>query len=317
MRTTSRTILTAGVALLPLLLTAACGKSPDDAADKEDGQPSQTATQSFNVVLTDAGDRKIQVIKIVREATNLGLKDAKDLVDGAPMTVKEGLTREEAEKLKKEFEEAGAAVKINSSESRIEQTEASTPSSDDGFTPLVESPSLDNWTEIASQGAWSLEDGILKCNGQKDGYAWLATNDKYADFILELQWRVPADGNTGIFLRAPDYEGRTSMKAFEIQIRDDSKDDDLTDTSGAVFRRIPASGKYARPVGRWNDYRITMKGRRLTILLNGHTVSDTDIDTVAPQEGDPPMKDVPDQGHIGLQNHGQKADFKNIRIKEL
>jgi large subunit ribosomal protein L7/L12 len=67
---------------------------------------------SFDVVLTAAGDKKIQVIKVVRAATGLGLKEAKDLVDGAPGTVKEALPKEEAEKLKAELEEAGAGVEL-------------------------------------------------------------------------------------------------------------------------------------------------------------------------------------------------------------
>jgi large subunit ribosomal protein L7/L12 len=67
---------------------------------------------SFDVVLTAAGDKKIQVIKVVRAATGLGLKEAKDLVDAAPGTVKEGATKEEAEKLKGELEEAGAGVEL-------------------------------------------------------------------------------------------------------------------------------------------------------------------------------------------------------------
>ncbi len=67
---------------------------------------------SFDVVLAAAGDKKIQVIKVVRAATGLGLKEAKDLVDGAPKTVKEGLSKDEANKLKKELEESGAAVEL-------------------------------------------------------------------------------------------------------------------------------------------------------------------------------------------------------------
>ncbi len=66
----------------------------------------------FNVVLTNAGDKKIQVIKVVREATGLGLKEAKDLVDGAPKNVKEKIKKDEAEKLKKLLEESGATVEI-------------------------------------------------------------------------------------------------------------------------------------------------------------------------------------------------------------
>jgi large subunit ribosomal protein L7/L12 len=67
---------------------------------------------SFNVVLKAAGEKKIQVIKEVRAATGLGLKEAKDLVDGAPKNVKEGLSKEDAEKLKKVLEESGATVEI-------------------------------------------------------------------------------------------------------------------------------------------------------------------------------------------------------------
>jgi large subunit ribosomal protein L7/L12 len=80
------------------------GADGDGAAAEE-----QTA---FDVVLTGAGDKKIQVIKVVRAATGLGLKEAKALVDEAPKPVKEGVEREEADKLKAELEEAGASVEV-------------------------------------------------------------------------------------------------------------------------------------------------------------------------------------------------------------
>ncbi len=67
---------------------------------------------SFNVVLKDAGANKIQVIKVVRDATGLGLKEAKELVDGAPKTVKEGVNKDEAEELKAKFTEVGAVVEL-------------------------------------------------------------------------------------------------------------------------------------------------------------------------------------------------------------
>ncbi len=67
---------------------------------------------SFNVVLTDAGANKIQVIKVVRDATGLGLKEAKELVDGAPKTIKEGVNKDEAEELKAKFTEVGAVVEL-------------------------------------------------------------------------------------------------------------------------------------------------------------------------------------------------------------
>ena len=77
-----------------------------------DGAAAAEEKDSFDVVLTGAGDKKIQVIKVVRAATGLGLKEAKDLVDAAPGTVKEALATDEAEKLKAELEEAGAGVEL-------------------------------------------------------------------------------------------------------------------------------------------------------------------------------------------------------------
>ena len=67
---------------------------------------------SFNVVLKEAGDQKIKVIKVVRDATGLGLKEAKDLVDGAPKTVKENVAKEEADDLKAKLEEVGAVIQL-------------------------------------------------------------------------------------------------------------------------------------------------------------------------------------------------------------
>ena len=77
-----------------------------------DGGAAAEEKDSFDVVLTSAGDKKIQVIKVVRAATGLGLKEAKDLVDGAPGTVKEGVNQEEADSIKAQLEEAGAGVEL-------------------------------------------------------------------------------------------------------------------------------------------------------------------------------------------------------------
>jgi large subunit ribosomal protein L7/L12 len=79
------------------------GAAPAEAAEEK---------STFDVILKASGDKKIQVIKEVRAATGLGLKEAKDLVEGAPKTVKEGLSKEEAEKLKKALEEQGATVEL-------------------------------------------------------------------------------------------------------------------------------------------------------------------------------------------------------------
>lgn len=82
------------------------GAAPGGAA-----APAEEKTE-FTVTLTDIGSNKINVIKVVREATSLGLKEAKDLVESAPKPIKEGVTKDEAEAIKKKFEEAGAKVEI-------------------------------------------------------------------------------------------------------------------------------------------------------------------------------------------------------------
>jgi large subunit ribosomal protein L7/L12 len=96
-----------GVSAAAVAAPAAAAAGGGDAGAAEEEEQS-----TFNVILTEAGDKKIQVIKVVRAATGLGLKEAKALVDEAPKPVKEGIEREEADKLKQELEEAGGTVEM-------------------------------------------------------------------------------------------------------------------------------------------------------------------------------------------------------------
>jgi large subunit ribosomal protein L7/L12 len=90
-------------AAMPVAAAAAPGAAPAEAAEEK---------TEFDVVLTAIGDKKIQVIKVVRELTSLGLKEAKELVDGCPGAVKEGVSREDAEAAKAKLEEVGAQIEI-------------------------------------------------------------------------------------------------------------------------------------------------------------------------------------------------------------
>ena len=94
-------------AAMPMMV----GAMPGAGADGDGGEKKEEKT-AFTVELTNAGAQKIQVIKALREVTNLGLKEAKDLADGAPKAVKEGVAKEEAEEMKKKLEAAGATVTI-------------------------------------------------------------------------------------------------------------------------------------------------------------------------------------------------------------
>jgi large subunit ribosomal protein L7/L12 len=91
-------------AAMPMMVGAPAGGGEAKAAVEEQTE--------FNVILSAVGEKKINVIKAVREVTSLGLKEAKDLVEGAPKPIKEGVPKEEAEAIKKKFEEAGATVEI-------------------------------------------------------------------------------------------------------------------------------------------------------------------------------------------------------------
>ena len=93
-----------GVSAAAPVAVAAAGAAAGAAAEEEKTE--------FEVILTEVGPKKINVIKAVREVTSLGLKEAKDLVDGAPKAVKEGVTKDEAEEIKKKFEEVGAKVEL-------------------------------------------------------------------------------------------------------------------------------------------------------------------------------------------------------------
>ena len=92
--------------------TAVAAAAPAAAAAGDGGGAAEEESSTVDVVLTAAGDKKIQVIKVVRAATGLGLKEAKALVDEAPKPIKEGIDREEADKLKGELEEAGGSVEL-------------------------------------------------------------------------------------------------------------------------------------------------------------------------------------------------------------
>jgi len=95
--------VSAAAAAMPVAVAGAAAGGGDAAAEEK---------TEFDVVLTAIGDKKINVIKAVREVTSLGLKDAKDMVESAPVTVKEGVSKDEAEEAKKKFEDAGAQAEL-------------------------------------------------------------------------------------------------------------------------------------------------------------------------------------------------------------
>jgi hypothetical protein len=181
----------------------------------------------------------------------------------------------------------------------------------DGFKPLFNGKDLTGWVEIGSKGAWSVADGVLKCDGKNTGYAWLCTEKKYGNFVVELEYKVGKEANTGVFCLVPQREGRASMLGFEAQITDQTEGELTKHTPGSIWERAVAKRHAGKPAGEWNKMQITVKGNAITIVLNGKVVNEIDKSKIES------MKDVPNEGYIGLQNHGTPSDFRNVRIKQL
>jgi hypothetical protein len=178
-------------------------------------------------------------------------------------------------------------------------------------TPLFNGKDLAGWTEIGSTSAWSVDNGVLKCTGEKTGYAWLCTDEKYADFVLTLDYKIAEKGNSGVFCRVPQHDGRSSMLGFETQLTGQTIGDLTEHSPGSIFQRAVASSLPGKPGGQWNQLEITCNGNQIIIKINGTQVVDVDKSTIEN------FKDVPDAGFIGLQNHGDPVEFRNVRVRLL
>ena len=204
----------------------------------------------------------------------------------------------------------------------------------EGFRLLFpEDGSLKGWTvrrwddvkKPADTGVvWRVERGIL--HGGEPRGTWLMSEAEYGDFILEYEFKLGERGNSGCALRAP-LHGDPAFDGMELQMADlrynpQAKDSELT---GGLYRAVAPRRQLYRPT-EWNRYRITLKGPRLTVVLNGETIQDLNLDEqqqeVHRHDGSlaPPLKARPRRGHIGFQElsrGGAHAQIRNARIKEL
>ena len=193
-----------------------------------------------------------------------------------------------------------------------------------GFTSLFDGKSLAGWTLIGGRGdGYAVKDGVLYC--AKGGGGKLLTDKEYSDFVLRFDFRMPAEGsNNGLGIRAP-REGDAAYQGIELQILDEKaalaeKWGKLKETQfhGSVYDVIAAKKGAQKPAGEWNAQEVTVKGRKITVVLNGQTILDADLDSVKDPEV---LKKHPGlartSGHIGFLGHNDFIEFRNIRIKEL
>src|SRR6516225_8620805 len=143
----------------------------------------------------------------------------------------------------------------------------------EGFTSLFNGKDLTGWKVLpgGKMEVWGAKDGLLFVDGR--GGAWLMTEKEYGDFEIRLEFKMPKMGNSGVALRAP-LMGDPAYQGMEIQLLDDANYTGLRDAqhTASIYDVVPpteAGLKANKPFGEWNTYKITAKGRKITVELNG------------------------------------------------
>jgi hypothetical protein len=180
------------------------------------------------------------------------------------------------------------------------------------------STGLAGWQQIGGQeGVWHFENGVLYAEGENGG--WLATHRVYENFALAVEFRVAPGGNSGVFIRAP-LEGDPAYTGMEIQILDDYAErqnppgpDQYT---GSIYGVQAPSDRVSKKADQWQRMVVIARGPHIQVGLNGKKVVDTDL-TYYAHKADTHPGLVRTSGYLGLQSHGSRIEFRNIRIHEL
>jgi hypothetical protein len=195
---------------------------------------------------------------------------------------------------------------------------------EEGFVSLFNGKDLTGW--VGSVKGYSVEDGIMVC--RKEGGGNLYTEKEYADFHFKFDFKLETNANNGAGIRAP-LQGNAAYQGMEIQILDDSGSAYTKlqpyQYHGSIYGVVACKRGHQKPVGEWNSEEIIAKGTKITVILNGVTIVDADLqpfidgkeDTAdhGGIKGHPGLKN--EKGHIGWLGHGSRIEFRNIRVKEL
>lgn len=178
---------------------------------------------------------------------------------------------------------------------------------------LLKKDSMPGWEQKGgAKQVWTVQDGVLSCSGEGGG--WWGSKAEYTDFILELDFKVPAGGNSGVFLRATPT-GDPAFTAFEVQILDDFaaqyKDILPAQHCGSVYKIAAPSKQVLKQAGEWNHMKITADGDHLIVEMNGEKIVDADGKT------HPEILKRSPKGPVGFQNHHTGVSFRNIRFADL
>ena len=170
-----------------------------------------------------------------------------------------------------------------------------------------------------TKGKWTLEDGVLTRGGGGD----IGTKKKYGDFVLDCGYKVEKGSNSGIFIR---MGSRNWIPWIEVQVEDSFGEEITRHTAGGVFDVYAPKVNAVKAPGVWNRCTVMAKDNMVSVVLNGEVVTEMDLDDWDTAGKNPDgiknkfkiaYKDLPREGFIAFQDHGQAIEFRNIRIKEL
>jgi HEAT repeat protein len=191
---------------------------------------------------------------------------------------------------------------------------------DEGFIPLFDGRDLDGWT--GDTKGYVAEGGKIVIHPDL-GSGNLYTVKEYADFVIRFEFRLTPAANNGLGIRAP-LEGDAAYAGMEIQILEDGSPVYWGlrpyQYHGSIYGVVPARRGYLRPPGEWNAEEVTVKGRRVTVVVNGSTVVDADLDEASAGgtvdgNAHPGLKRA--SGRVGFLGHGSLVEFRNIRLREI
>ena len=192
--------------------------------------------------------------------------------------------------------------------------------SEPGFVSLFDGKTFNGWKLMNQNGpGYGIKDGVLFC--EHGGGGNLLTEKEYENFVLRFEFRLEAESNNGIGIRTP-MEGDAAYVGMEVQVLDDKvkKYGPLQpwQMHGSVYGIVASKTGFQKPIGEWNEEEITADGRKIKVVLNGHTIVDADLNSVtnaAILHQHPGC--LRERGHIGFLGHSDYVEFRNIRLKEL
>jgi hypothetical protein len=187
-----------------------------------------------------------------------------------------------------------------------------------GFVTVFDGKDM---SAIVTEGNWQIqEDGSLSLvpregeSGWKRYHHYLWLKEKFADFTFDFEYQHEAGGNSGFYFRCADRVDPT-LSGFEVQILDSLGKPDSEmghHDNGGIIKTKGALKNMSKPAGEWNRMTVTMKGNRLIVVLNGETIHDLDL-AAAKEAG----KELPAEGYLAIQDHGQPFRVRNIQIKRI